>query len=391
MKILEINKFNYVSGGADRHFLDVTALLKSKGHQVAIFSMHNKANEPSFWQKYFVSYVGFQPDDSFWNKIKGVCRMFYSLEAGNKICRLLDEFQPDLVHIHNIYHHLSPSILLEIKKRNIPIVMTIHDYEFISPDRNGYFEVIGTSYWKFLFINRYSFFRRIILVLKKYFHKLLGTSKLIDLFISPSEFTKKIFIKAGVPENRIFILPHFLSDFSLIQEKRETNEHYALYFGRICEEKGVNELIEMFDNISNLKLYIAGAPEKNFKMNPSANIKYLGKLEKEELNRYISKADFVISASHLQETFGLIALEAIGQGTPFIGFDAGAFREIINQGISGFILNTPQEMKNIIEKIADQKINFNREKIAQETRKRYNSDRYYNRLIDIFSKYVISK
>ena len=126
-------------------------------------------------------------------------------------------------------------------------------------------------------------------------------------------------------------------------------------------------------------------------MKQSANVKYLGKLDKNELNHYISKATFVISASRLQETFGLIALEAIGLGTPFIGLNAGAYQEIITQNISGFILNTPQEMKNIIEKIADQKINFNREKIIQETRKRYNSNRYYNQLIDIFSKYVISK
>ena len=116
MKILEINKFNYVQGGSDRHFQDLLGLLKSKGNEVAVFSMESPQNEFSPWKKYFVSYVGYGKGDTLWQKTVGVARMFYSFEAKRKIGKLLEDFQPDIVHIHNIYHQISPSILGEIKK-----------------------------------------------------------------------------------------------------------------------------------------------------------------------------------------------------------------------------------------------------------------------------------
>jgi len=129
MKILEINKFHFVKSGADRHFLDLIKLLRSKGHEVAVFAMDHPKNEFSPWSKYFVSYVGYGEKDSLYHKAKGVFRMFYSLEARNKVNKLLDDFKPEIVHIHNIYHQISPSILSAIKKRGIPVVMTVHDYK----------------------------------------------------------------------------------------------------------------------------------------------------------------------------------------------------------------------------------------------------------------------
>ena len=119
MKILEINKFNYQKRGAEKHYLDVIELLKSKGHEVAIFSMEHEKNLPSAWQKYFVSKVGYTSEFSLLEKIKGSLRMFYSFEAKKKINGLLDEFKPDIVHVHNIYHQLSPSVLSVLKKHKI--------------------------------------------------------------------------------------------------------------------------------------------------------------------------------------------------------------------------------------------------------------------------------
>jgi len=89
MKILEINKFNYRKGGTESHFLELVQLLKSHGHEVAVFSMENKKNDFSPWKKYFVSYVGYNKGDTLIQKINGLCRMFYSIEARQKIKKLL--------------------------------------------------------------------------------------------------------------------------------------------------------------------------------------------------------------------------------------------------------------------------------------------------------------
>jgi UDP-N-acetylglucosamine:LPS N-acetylglucosamine transferase len=123
MKILEINKYYFVKGGAEKHFFDVIDLLKSAGNEVAVFSMAHNKNRQSEWNKYFVSEVGYTSEYSFGKKLKGIFRMFYSWEARKKINKVLDEFKPEIVHIHNIYHQLSPAILFEIKKRNIPITL----------------------------------------------------------------------------------------------------------------------------------------------------------------------------------------------------------------------------------------------------------------------------
>ncbi len=220
MKILEINKFNFRKGGADKHFLDVIALLESKGHKVAVFSMAHPRNEKSFWEKYFLSEVGYTREYSLWQKIKGVGRMFYSFEAKRKINKLLDDFQPDIVHIHNIYHQLSPFILFEIKKRNIPIVMTVHDYKLINPNYNLYLNgkiynrCQKEKYWQ-CFIDKCvknSYLVSLIATLEAYWHNswLKTYQKNIDLFIVPSNFVKNILTNYKIiNKKKIIILPHF--------------------------------------------------------------------------------------------------------------------------------------------------------------------------------------
>ena len=117
MKILEVNKFYYLRRGAERHFLDLEALLKSRGHDVAIFAMESDAVLDTKWRKYFPSYVGYNASDAtLWQKIKGVGRLFWSFESCRKMKALLKDWRPDVVHLHNIYHQLSPSILGSIKR-----------------------------------------------------------------------------------------------------------------------------------------------------------------------------------------------------------------------------------------------------------------------------------
>src|SRR3989344_3962614 len=156
MKILQINKFFYVRGGTSRYFFEVSSLLKSHGHEIAFFSMLDKHNFKSNWSKYFVSNISFDKI-KFYQYPQIILRTLYSIEARKKITLLLDNFKPDIAHIHSIYHQISPSILLELKKRNIPIVQTLHDYHLISPNHtlfhNGRICEITKkrNYWKAIF------------------------------------------------------------------------------------------------------------------------------------------------------------------------------------------------------------------------------------------------
>ncbi|KKP79455.1 MAG: hypothetical protein A2271_04230 [Candidatus Moranbacteria bacterium RIFOXYA12_FULL_35_19] len=392
MKILEINKFNYLRRGAEKHYLDVIALLKSHSHQVAVFSMKHPNNIPSVWEKYFVSNVGFGEKDSVFSKLKGLFRI-YSFEAKIKIRKLLDDFKPDVVHIHNIYHHISPSILSEIKKRDIPIIMTVHDYNLVCPDYsllcNGkkWNELNRNRSWYFLKNKCFkkSYIQSLLVLLEFKFNKLFGFyEKYVDKFIAPSGFVKNILIGEGIDPEKIEIISHFISQ-DFINNKLDTDkniaERYAFYYGSISKEKNVDALIDIFKDEKNIKLYLAGNIEENFVLPKQENIKYLGFLSSQEIKNYINQALFTISLSKLPETFGLVALESIALGKPFIALDAGAYKEIIEQGKTGFICKDLTEVKEKISQIVSGKIVFDEKKIAQIAQEKFGQEKYYQKFM----------
>ena len=401
VKILEINKFNYLRRGAEKHYLDVVALLKAKGHEVAVFSMDNPKNDFSPWKKYFVSYAGFEKNDPWQKKLKGLFRI-YSFEAKRKIAKMLDDFQPDVAHIHNIYHHISPSILSEIKKRKIPIAMTIHDYNLICPN---YSLVTNGKNWEDLKENklinfvRYKYFKnsyiQSFLVYVEYaFYKFFKFyEKAIDLYISPSEFTKEKLITGGISAEKIKVIPHFTNtDYTGATCDLKNRTKYVFCFGSISKDKGSDKLINIFKNLPDINLYLAGEVENNFTIPKEKNIKLLGFLNRKKIKKYIQNSLFVVSSSQLPETFGLIALEAIANGKPVICFNAGAGSEIIEDNKSGFICKNHQDMSEKINKLANDeglRILFSRN--ALERAKDFNSDKYYDKIMEIFKKLIIDK
>ena len=135
MKILMIHKFHYIEGGAERYVFNLTDLLNLKGHEVVPFSMHHPDNADHRYQRYFSSY--FNPSQfagTLAEIFKNSWRAIYNKEAREKLSDLIQDVQPDIAHVHSIYHHLSPAILSVLKKNRLPVVMTLHDYKVICPN-----------------------------------------------------------------------------------------------------------------------------------------------------------------------------------------------------------------------------------------------------------------
>lgn len=399
MKVLEINKFHYSRRGADKHFIDVINLLQQKGNEVAVFSMDHPKNIGSNWSRYFLSYVGYNQNDStLWQKFKGGVRMFFSLEAKRKINKILDDFQPDIVHIHNIYHQLSPMILFEIKKRNIPIVMTVHDFKIINPNHALYHN--GKNYERCKNGKFYqcvidkcvknSYPKSFVAMLEAYWHEILGTyRKNIDIYVIPSEFVRNALIEWGIDENKIKVLPHFSEKNINASDNNESNNvKYALYSGSLKSNKNVQDLMDIFESLNGFKLYLAGINEDNFDLGNYKNVKYLGHLKQTELKKYIIGSQFVISASRLPETFGLVALEANVLGKPFIGYKTGAFPEIIKNGENGFLASNKSELEKCVKKVFNNEIKFDEGSTMRETVAKYSSDSYHQQLMRIFSEAI---
>lgn len=397
MKILEVNKYYYLRRGAERHFLDLIDVLKKSGHTVAVFAMDDTRNVSRDFEKYFVSYVGYNNNDStILERLKGIGRLFWSFEARKKMTALLTEFEPDVVHLHNIYHQLSPSILGPIKSLGIPIFMTVHDYSIISPDKDKYYPEIGKKYWKFLFIKKYSLGKRILLVLKKYWEEWMNFyGKNIDGYIVPSVYVKNILEQAGIAKEKISVMPHFI--VSKENDKRVTVEQadskkkkYAFYGGSISHEKGVDILIDIFEKL-HIPLILAGTPESGFVVQESNFVTFLGRQTKEQMTSLTENATCVVSASQLPETFGLLALEANALGKPFFGFATGAFSEIIENGKNGYLAMSKEELQQYIVDFFGGKIQFDTISIIQRTQEKFGEVQYVHSIENLFSSFIKKK
>ena len=131
MKVLQINKFFYPRGGAETYLLSLISLLQKNGQPVIGFSQSNKNNLKIAGEEFFIDEI--QLDKFYLKNIFKIGRIFWSFQAKKNIKKLINQENADLVHLHNIYHQISPSILPAIKKAGLPIVMTVHDFKLIDP------------------------------------------------------------------------------------------------------------------------------------------------------------------------------------------------------------------------------------------------------------------
>src|SRR5580704_3751411 len=134
VRILHVNKFLYRRGGAEAYMEDLADLQIAAGHTVAFFGMAHPQNTHLEYAAEFPSHIELEPPPpTLIGRARGVARMLYSTSASRGMDNVLADFQPDVVHMHNIYHQLSPSVLRPVARRRIPAVMTLHDYKLACP------------------------------------------------------------------------------------------------------------------------------------------------------------------------------------------------------------------------------------------------------------------
>src|SRR5262247_1107756 len=115
MRILYCNKYNFAFSGTEAYLFETMELMRSRGHEVALFSMANPRGSATDFDHHFVSYADFKQTSRATSTARLGLRAIYSTEAREKIRRMIADFRPDVAHVRNIYHHLSPSILWELK------------------------------------------------------------------------------------------------------------------------------------------------------------------------------------------------------------------------------------------------------------------------------------
>lgn len=364
MRILQINKFYYLRGGAERYLFEIERVLEEKGHEVIPFSMHDMRNRHSPYSKYFVSNIDFRIPMSLGKKFKVVPRVLFSKEAKETIELLIEDTKPDVAHLHNIAHQISPSILFPLQKHNIPVVQTLHDYKLICPTytlfTNG--EICercrGVRYYNVLLqrCNRGLISASLLNCIEMYFHKVIRAYDRVDLFISPSRFLKEKLIEHGIARERIVHLSNALraDEFS----PQYNTSGYILYFGRISPEKGLLTLIQAMRSIPEIQLRIIGEGpltgrlEHSIEHESVKNVYLMGSLHGEELNNTIRDSIFTVLPSEWYENYPYSILESFALGKPVVGSRIGGIPELIRHGETGLTFEAGN-VEDLSEKIRE--------------------------------------
>jgi len=355
MRIVFANKFHYLKGGAERYAFDLGASLERFGHEIVPFAMSDKRNLKTPWSRHFVSPVQTERVSFSWQGLRTAGRVLYSFEARRKFAALLDEAKPSLVHIHNIYHQISPSILPEARKRGLPTVMTAHDYSLIAPNYSLFHdgaicEVTKPDRYAKAIGHRCVKGSRVASALEAATMSLHRSMKLysanLDLIIAPSRFLKAEFESYGVPADMIVHIPHFVETAS---REPVPGGAYALFVGRLSAEKGVETLIRAAALSPQIPVRIVGTGPDEARLRKlcgtlhASNVEFRGFKDGQQLEAEFKGAAFAVVPSIWYEVFGLVALEAFAYGKPVIATQIGGLPEVVKDGKSGLLVSAGDE------------------------------------------------
>ena len=405
MRILYCNKYNFPFSGTEVYLFEAMEMMRRAGHEVALFSMADPRGEPTPYDRHFVPHINFK-DESQGILDRGLhaAHAIYSSTARRRLRRMLQEFRPDLAHVRNIYHHLSPSILWELRVQHVPVLYHLNDFKVLCPSYNmvsngrACERCRGGQFWRVITEDCYSgpLGSGVVLAAEAYFNHWLQTyEKCVNRFLAPSRFVKEKLIEAGWRAERIDVLPHFQRIPKDFPDGSRVGAP-VLYFGRLSPEKGVADLLRAMQRIPRIRLNIAGDGPQRVQLETLssrlglANVEFLGHLTREQLDYAIANSSFSILPSHAYETLGKSILESFAHGRPVIASDLGSRRELIKEGENGLLFRAGD-----IEQLAGAiSFLYDRPALAKEmgavgreyVREHHSPEKYYQALTSLYEQ-----
>jgi len=401
MNILLVNKFFYLNGGSETVFFQERDFLLAKGHDVVDFSMVDARNRPSPYADFFVPHVSYKAKGGPVQKLRQALSFIHSPVAVRQLEKLIHQKKPDIAHLHNIYHQLTPSIIPALKKNGVRVVLTLHDFKLVCP---GYLALnkdkictacFGGNYWHPIQENcQNSLVRGFLLATESTFHAWRQSYDGVDLFLAPSRFLAEQ-VAHRVSRNKIRVLHNGIDEDAY--QPHQASRGYALYFGRISREKGVPTLLRAYRLAAlNMPLVIVGTgPLARELEQKYPEARFMGYRSGGELKNIVAGAAFVVVPSEWYENCSMVILEAMALGRPVIGSRIGGIPEQIEDGKTGLLFSSGN-----IDELAE-KMKFLatdttlRKKMGRAARKKveqeYSLAEHNRRLLDIYFELVGKK
>jgi glycosyltransferase involved in cell wall biosynthesis len=389
MKILLIHNFYREPGGEDVVFAQEQRLLERKGHCVITYVRSNQEAD----------------DSSVIDRLRMLKTIVWAQDSRKDIKLLLHAEKPDLVHVHNTFMMVSPSIFEACTEAGVPTVQTVHNYRLLCPAtylfRNGQVceECISVGLMSGV---RHGCYRNsrtatAAVAIMLAVHRTRETwSKEVNAFISLTEFAKRKLVDSGLPPEKVHVKPNFVEHDP---GERSSTGDYALFVGRLSPEKGVELLLKAWGLLkAPFPLRIAGdGParselEAQVQKEKVPNVEFLGRLDRDQTREAMKGARFLMLPSLWYEGFPMVLAESFACGVPVLGSRLGAMQEVIDDGHNGlhFLAGSPEDLAEKAvwawEHPADMLLMGRNARRKYETK--YGPDSNYASLMEIYGKAI---
>jgi glycosyltransferase involved in cell wall biosynthesis len=391
VKILLVFNSYQEPGGEDVVFRKEGHLLKEAGHEVSEYRRDNDEIK------------GY----SALRRLSLIGQPVWALDSYRDFSALLRQHNPEIVHVHNTFPLISPSIFWACRKRRVPVVHTLHNYRLLCPQANFFRagkpcqDCLTGSYWQGAVHGCYrnSTFSTAPVSLMLTVHRKSKTwIRMVDQYIAPSEFARGQFVKAGFPAGQIRVKPNFVDPDP---GQRVGTGSYALFIGRVSPEKGIDTLLRAWRQLpKTYTLRILGEGPSRARLKSEAedaglsNVNFMGWLPHDQAMEVVKGARFLIFPSELYETFGLGIVEAFACGVPAVVSRLGAMQEIVQEGHTGFLFQPgdADDLARTVVQVWNQQEHMLRlgAQARREYETKYTAAVNYRQLIEIYQQ-VIAK
>jgi glycosyltransferase involved in cell wall biosynthesis len=344
MKIALVNNFYYLRGGSERVMFGDRQALLAAGHQLSPFAPQDPRNEPAGSEAFFPEVTDHSTVRAA-ELVKVAVNLVYSNSVGRAFAAFLDDFQPDVIHCHNIYGRLTTAVLDEATIRHIPVVMTVHDQKLVCPaylglrqgkpcqlcSDGGYWRCVR---WK---CHKQSTAGSLAYSVEAYFNRFGGKYDSVSRFLCPSKFMQQSLIKAGIASARTVYHPNAV-------ETRDYETHsepgaYLLYAGRLSAEKGILTLLAAIEQL-NVPLRIAGEGPLEQEIRDLIDSRKLpvcleGFCAGERLAALYKSSAFTVLPSLCYENAPMAILESFAYGKSVLASNIGGIPELVADGEVG--------------------------------------------------------
>lgn len=399
MKVLYANKFFFLNGGSETVMFQERGYMLEQGIEVVDFSMQDERNFESEYSEFFVRPVSYRKGP-LKERLRAARSFIHSGEAVEKLRVLVKKTKPDIAHLHNIYHQLTPSIIPALKSMGVKTVITLHDGKLCCPaylmlsKSKPCRDCGGKNFYLPLLRNcQNSRMQGALLTAEAYYHKWKGSYDAADIFITPSRFLAGV-VEPRTGKEKLRTL-HNGIEINKYTPSWE-DENYILYLGRLSSEKGVKTLIEahstMNGGTNKPKLLVVGTGplEEELRANASGHVTFTGYCSGEALWEHIRKASCLVIPSECYENCPMTVIEAMAMGKPVIGSRMGGIPEQVEDGINGYLCEAgnAKEFTTAMNKLmADPAL---RRKMGEASRKKaetkYNLETHNRELMNIYEQ-----